>query len=306
MAVPRMNHSAVNGFAMPPAARCLAALVAGLLAICVSPAAAQLSTAKPKAVEGVDVTEKPDAKLPLDLEFFDSDGNKVQLGDFFRDDVPVILTMNYSDCPMLCSLQLNGLLAGMRKLDWDLGEKYRIVTVSLDPLETPEKAGLTREKYLKLYNRPGTGNGWPFLTTPKNEQIKSLAEAVGFGYIQDKQTGDYLHPAVFMACTPDGRVSRYLYGIEFDPQTLRLALTEASEGKVGTTMDRILLRCFQYDADRNRYGPAAYRLMQFGAVATVIALSSALTVFWMRDRRRRRRKQTPDEADATAELKDDE
>ena len=251
-------------------------------------AAAQVNTSKPKPVAGVEVVERPDARLPLDLEFFDSDGQKVRLGDYFDGELPVILTMNYSNCPMLCSLQLNGLLAGMKKMQWDLGQKYHIVTVSLDPLESPDRAELTRQKYLKLYNRPGTGAGWPFLTTPKDKDIKALAETVGFGYVQDEKTGDYLHPAVFMVCTPDGRVSRYLYGIEFDQQTLRLALTEASEGKIGTTMDRVLLYCFQYDADRNSYGPAAFRIMQLAGGLTVIVLGGVLSAFWWRERRRRK------------------
>ena len=259
-------------------------LLAGLLvSIGAAFASAQLNDGKPKELEGVGVTEHPDAQIPLNLEFLNGDGKKVTLGDCFDDNLPVILTMNYSDCPRLCIVQLNALVDAMRKMPWELGRRYRVVTVSIDPLEIPERAKLTRQKYLELYGRPGGAAGWDFLVG-EEKNIKKLAETVGFGYtFYAKQ---YIHVAVLMVCTPDGHVSRYLYGVEYDPQTLRLSLVEAAEGKIGSPMDQILLYCFHYDSSSGRYGLAAFNLVRAGGVLTLLILGGMLSVYWMRERRR--------------------
>jgi len=248
-------------------------------------AVAQRIEPAPKELQQVGVVEQLDAQIPLDTPFVDSSGRRVTLKDFFDGTLPVILTLNYSNCPMLCSLQLNGLLDGIQKMPWDLGNQYRIITVSIDPLETPERAALTKQKYMKLYARPGAEAGWHFLTSRSEADIKKVADTVGFHYTFDPTTRQYAHAAVIMICTPDGRVSRYLGGIEYHPQTLRLALSEASEGKVGSVFDQILLYCFHYDAEAGRYGPAAVKLMRVGGVLTLVVLGGMLVVLWRRDRR---------------------
>ena len=154
--------------------------------------------------------------------------------------------MNYSNCPMLCSLQLNGLVDAIRAMPWELGREFQIMTVSIDPDELPQRAALTKQKYLKLYGRPGAAAGWQFLTGGE-KSIKALAEAVGFGYTYLAKQRQFAHPAVLILCTPDGRVWRYLGGVRYEPLTLRLALVETAEGKAGTAFDQVLLYCFHYD-----------------------------------------------------------
>ena len=176
------------------------------------------------------VTEHLDAQAPPDLPFVDSSGKPVHLKDFFDGVRPVILTVNYSNCPMLCSLQLNGLFTGLQGVPWDIGRNYQMLTVIMDPTETSARAEKTKQKYLDIYGRPGVGGGWHVLTG-RDEDIHRLTDAIGYHYAYDKQQKQYAHPAVIMILKPDGRVSGYLYGIEYDPQTLRLALVEAAAGK---------------------------------------------------------------------------
>ena len=247
------------------------------------PAAAQRKEAKPEALEGVGVTEHPNAQIPLDLEFVQTDGKKVKLSEIFDGTRPVILTMNYSNCPKLCSVQLNGLVAAMKKMPWDLGQEYQVVTISIDPLETPDRARLTKQSYIQRYARPGTGDGWHFLVGSE-KNIKRVADTVGFGYryVDDQ----YVHAAVLFICTPEGRVSRYVYRVEYDPQTLRLSLYEAGQGRVGSSMDQVLLYCFHYDPSSGRYGPAAFNLMRAGGMLTLLIFGGMLSVYWLRERRR--------------------
>ncbi len=264
--------------------RTLASL-APLVLLAVNPpsAPAQRSEPLPSELQEVGITEHLDAKIPLDLEFADEQGNPVKLQDFFSGKKPVALTMNYSNCPMLCSLQLNGLFEGLKKMPWDMGDQFEMITVSIDPVETPERARATKQKYLKLYRRSGATEGYHCLTG-RDENIKALADAVGFHYKYDPDTREYRHAAATFILTPDGRVSRYLYGVQYDPQTLRLSLAEASEGKVGSTMDQILLFCFQYDAERGRYGPAAVQLMRLGGGLTVLILAGTILIYRRRDK----------------------
>lgn len=249
------------------------------------PVAAQRMEAAPEELSEVGVQEHLNTRLPLDLAFTDSSGKPVKLGEFFDNQRPVILTLNYSNCPMLCSLQLNGLFAGLQGVDWNLGDKYRMVTVSIDPAETPERAEETKQKYLKIYGRANVGQGWHFLTG-EEKNIRQLAKTVGFGYTYDAVKQQYLHVAVTFVCTPDGRVSRYLYGIEYAPQTVRLALLEAAEGKIGTTMDKVLMFCFQYDEQKGQYAPAAVNLMRAGGVITLVFLGGILGWYWRRESRK--------------------
>jgi protein SCO1/2 len=196
--------------------------------------------------------------------------------------------MNYSNCPRLCSLQLNGLVQGMEQLEWNMGDQFRVITVSIDPNESPERAAATKHRYMDEYGRFGPADGWHFLTG-REENIRKLADAIGFAYTYVEETRQYAHAAVTMVCTPGGRVSRYLYGIEYKPQTLRLALVEAGEGKVGSTTDRILLLCATYDAASGSYAAAAGKLMQIGGGLTVLVLGSALLVAWRREAKKKAR-----------------
>lgn len=252
----------------------------------------------PDEIKNVGQSEKLNAQIPLDLAFVDSRGNPATLAASFDGTRPVILTLNYSNCPRLCSLQLNGLFEGLQKLDYDLGDKYRMITVSIDPLETPEKAESTKQKYLEAYGRTGASDGWDCLVG-REENIRALADSVGFTYavIPDTEPKQYAHAAVTILCTPDGRVSRYLYGIEYDPTTLRMSLLEAGEGKIGTTTEQLLLFCFSYDPNAGSYTLAAVRVMQAGGVLTLLILGGVLFVFWRREVGKTRRSEPSTQSD---------
>jgi protein SCO1/2 len=254
--------------------------------ISASPALAQRKEPLPPELTGVGITERPGARIPLELPFVDSDGDKITLGKFFDGVHPLILTLNYSDCPMLCSVQLNGLLEALRAMPWNLGQQFQVVTTSIDPLETPQRAALTKEKYLKIYNRPQSAAGWHFLTG-REENIKKLAAAVGFRYKYIPKTRQFVHAAALILCTPDGRVSRYIGGVLYDPQTLRLSLVEASEGKVGSTFDQFFLSCFHYDEKAGRYGPFALGIMRVGGALSLLGLGGVLALLWIREGRRK-------------------
>jgi protein SCO1/2 len=258
-------------------------IVGLLLAPC---ALAQRQEPLPDQLEGVEITENLNGQVDLDLEFIDEAGDKVALKQFFHDERPVILTLVYYRCPMLCGLVLNGLVDTLKDLDWTPGQQFEIVTVSINPLETPKLATLKKQNTLKGYERPGAGSGWHFLTG-KQEDIDKLAGEVGFGYRYVEETGEYAHPAAIFILTPDGRISRYLSGIQNEPRTMRLALVEASDGGIGSALDQFILSCFHYDADAGRYAPAAMKIMRLGGGATVVILGIALLAFWLRESRRR-------------------
>lgn len=245
--------------------------------------------AKPKRLNGVDVDEHLNAELPLDLAFTDDDGKPVKLGDFFDGERPVIITLNYSDCPMLCSLQLSGFTKGLKQMDWTAGKEFRVVTVSLNPKEKPERAQETKQRYLGEYGRPDAKAGWHFLTGSE-ANIKALAKAIGFQYGYNEVRKEYVHPAALTMATPDGRIGRYLYGIEYHPKTLRLGLVESSEGKIGDTVDKLILYCFHYDASEGKYAPVAMNIMQVAGSTTALLLGGVLTSLWANEARRRRRK----------------
>lgn len=235
----------------------------------------------PDAMKNVGQLDRIGAQVPLDLPFVDSDGSPAALRKFFDGTLPIIVTLNYSNCPRLCSLQLNGLFEGLQKLDYSMGEKYRMITVSLDPEESPARAEATKQKYLAAYGREDAAQGWRCLVG-EERNIRALADAVGFQYaeVPDQKPKQYAHEAVTIICTPDGRVSRYLRGIEYDPKTLRLALLEASDGKIGTFVDQFPLVCFAYDAESGSYRLAAVKVMRLGGILTVLVLGGVLLVFW--------------------------
>jgi protein SCO1/2 len=241
----------------------------------------------PKRLQAVDVVEKLDKRLPLDLEFTEESGKKVRLGQYFDGKTPVILTLNYSNCPMLCSLQLTAVVDGLKQVEWTAGKEYRIVTVLIDPTETPETARKTRARYLVQYGRPDAGKGWHFLTGSE-ANVRAFAAGIGFKYAYNEKREEYVHPAAIALATPDARVARYLYGLEYNPKTLRLSLVEASDGKIGTTVDRLLLYCFHYDSSEGRYAPVARNIMRVGGAFAVVALGGFLTLLWRAELRKKR------------------
>jgi protein SCO1/2 len=240
----------------------------------------------PKELDGVGVDEKLGAQVPLNLAYNDADGGAVKLSDIITSRRPVLLTLNYSDCPMLCNLQLDGLVEGLRGVAWSAGDQFDVLTVSINPSEQLERTRAFRDKYLSTYERPTARTGWHFLTG-NAQNIEALARAVGFGYRFVPERQEYAHTAVAILLSPDGVVTRYLYGVLYEPRDLRFALVEAAEGKVGSTVDRILLYCFHYDATVGKYAPMAANIMRLGGVVTVILLAGILGAYWLRETKSR-------------------
>jgi len=224
----------------------------------------------PALLRDVGLDQNLNRQIPLNLAFRDESGQTVELGQFFGRK-PVILTLVYYQCPMLCTEVLNGLVRTMRQTPLELGRDFTVVTLSIDPKEGPELAAIKHKVYTDLYNRPNDSSGWHFLTGDEPE-IRKLADAVGFRYAYDPKSGQFAHASGIMLLTPEGKLSRYFYGIEYPERDLRLGLVEASQEKIGTPVDRILLYCFHYDPSTGKYGLL---------ISRVIAISGALTVLGM-------------------------
>ena len=259
--------------------------VAGGLAALVSmPTFAQLPINKtPFQLEGVGIVERLNETIPLDLEFTDQNGKTVRLGDFFKQGKPVILTPVFYECPMLCTLVLNGLVDGLNDVEWSVGEEVEIVTFSFNPREKHKLAEVKRRAYLTQYRRDSARQSWPFLTGSE-ENIKALTDTLGYHYRYDQKQEVYVHSASIMFLTPDGRLSRYMNDVLYDPRDLRLALIEASEGTIGSPMEQILLfTCFQYDPNSNSYVLSARKIMRWGGVLTLIVIAAG--VFFLSRRR---------------------
>jgi protein SCO1/2 len=222
-------------------------------------------------------------QIPLDLEFVDETGQTVQLKEFFGEK-PVILVMAYYECSMLCTLVLNGLLNSLKEVDFDVGNQFNVVTVSIDPDETPEMATEKKESYLTFYGRPGAEHGWHFLTG-EEETIRSLTDEIGFHYVYDDRIDEYAHPSGIIIATPEGRISRYFYGIEYPPNDVRLGLIEASAGKIGSTIDQILLMCYHYDPDTGRYNLVIRNVMKIAGTLTFFCVAIPIIVLLIRERR---------------------
>jgi len=248
-----------------------------------SPSPAPASAPGPPFPE-VGIDQRLGESIPLDLVFRDEQGRPVKLGDLF-DSRPVVLTLAYYRCPMLCSLVLNGLASGLKPVSLSPGEDFGMITVSIDPKETPDLAAASRESFAARYGRPEAQEAWRFLTGDE-AAIRSLAGAVGFRYAYDESTGQYAHPSAVTILTPDGRISRYLMGVDYAPRDLRLALVESSEGKIGTLADALMLLCYQYDPASGRYGALTLRLVRTGGVLTVLAMAVFVFVMLRRDARR--------------------
>lgn len=264
-----------------------APLLALLASALLAPVDAPTTAGTPNAViksEPVDVVERLNERVPLDLPFLDGYQNKVRLGELLQAGKPVVLTMVYFDCPMLCSTILNGLVKGLNEAGLDLGKDFTALTVSFSPKDSPRESAMYQAGYLKRLSSAAKAHAqdWLFLTG-SSETIKQLTDAVGFQYRWDAPTQQYEHPAVVVVLTPDGRISRYLYGVQFPTRDLRLAVVEASGGKVGTSFDRVLLKCFRYDPTSRSYNLYAILFVRIGAGLFGLALAALLVVLWRRD-----------------------
>lgn len=235
---------------------------------------------KPAILRGIGIDQKMGAQVPLDLQFLDEDGRQVKLGQFFGK--PVILALVYYSCPSLCNMVLDGTVRAAAALKATVGKDYDVVAVSFDPRETPEMARDKKATIVKEYNRPGSESGWHFLTGEEG-QSKRLAEAVGFHYAYDSMANQYVHAAAIIMLTPEGKVVRYFYGIAYEPRDVRLGLDDASEGRIGSLTDAVLLYCCHYDPSTGKYGLVVMNVIRLAGFLTVLALATFMIVMLRRD-----------------------
>ena len=231
---------------------------------------------RPPGLEQVGITQKLDAQLPLDLTFRDETGKTVQLKDYFGKK-PVILNFAYYTCPMLCGELLKGLTTSLKGLKFELGNEFDVVTVSIDPHDTPETATEKKAEYIKRYGHPERAGGWHFLTGSQ-ESITALTKAAGFGYEYNEQTMQFAHATAIMIVTPQGKLAQYFYGIDFAPKDLRLGIVQASNEKIGNLVDQVLLYCYHYDPATGKYGAIVARVLKLSGLATVLGLGLMLVV----------------------------
>ncbi len=238
------------------------------------PASPSTPSKLPPLLRDVGIDQKLNSQVPLDLVFRDETGNEVRLGQYFGQK-PVVLVLAYYDCPMLCTIVLNGVLHSLKELKYNVGREFEVVTVSFDPTEKPPLAAAKKAIYVGLYDRPNAGAGWHFLTG-EEPSIRQLTQAVGFRYNYDPQTKQYFHATGIMVVTPDGRLARYFYGIQYPSGNLRLGLVEASEGKIGSPVDQVLLYCSQYDPATGKYSVIVSHVLKLAALATVLSLGGLI------------------------------
>jgi protein SCO1 len=236
----------------------------------------------PEVFDGVDMIERLGGFIPLDLTFNNEDGEEVALSTYFDGRTPVVINMIYHNCPMLCNIMLNGLTESLRDMAWVPGNEFRVLTVSFASDETPELAARQKESYLRTLDKPGAENGWHFLTGTE-ENIQALAASIGFEYKWVEEAQEYAHPAVLTFAGGDGKITRYLYGLTYSERNMRNALIEASEGRVGTTFDRVLLFCLIYDSSKQSYVIHPMNVMKLGGFLTLLILGSLLFIFWRRE-----------------------
>jgi len=256
-----------------------------VMAVCtmpIVPARGQIADQTPPALQQVKVEEHLGQTIPLDLQFTDHTGQPVTLDTYFHQGKPVLLTMVYYDCPMLCPMVLNGLRQSVDSLAWAPGDEFQMVAVSFNPRETPALAREKHDRYVNSLRQPVDGNSWAFLVGEES-QSRALAQALGFRYHYVPEKQMYAHPAVSYVLTEDGKITRYLYGINHRKRDLKLALLEGAQGKIGNTMDRLLLYCYQYDSDAGGYVLFAENLMRLGGALTVVILGSVIGRYWWKE-----------------------
>jgi protein SCO1 len=243
-------------------------------------------------VSGAEITERLGQSVTIDSIFLVNEtGDTLSMAEILIPGKPIILNMGYFDCPKLCGLVTNGMLAGMKQTIWTPGNEYQVLTISLDPNEGYELAAEKRQNYLKSFDRPGAETGWSFLTG-SDANLNELMKQTGFGFVWDESSEQFIHAAALVVLSPEGVITRYLYGIQFPELQLRNALYEAADGKVGSTIDKIVLYCFEYDPFSNSYVPQAINMMKLGGLVTMLGLGIFLGLFWLRERRAKRTSQS--------------
>jgi protein SCO1/2 len=233
-------------------------------------------------LKDVGIDQKPDAQIPLDVEFSDEQGKAVTLRQFFSKR-PVVLALVYYECPMLCTQVLNGLAGSLQGVTYDVGKEYDVLVVSFDPGETPAQAAERKKHFVRRYLRTADEASIHFLTG-REESIRALTSSVGFRYAYDKAIDQYAHPAAITVLTPAGHVSRYLYGVEFAPRDVKLALVEASAGKIGGLVEQAMLFCYHYDPETGKYGFVILNIVRVAGALTVLAMAGAILFFLRRER----------------------
>ena len=245
------------------------------------------SNGMPQALQEVGIEQKLNSQLPLDAVFKDENGNEVKLGEYFNKGKPVVLALVYYECPMLCNEVLNGLTGSLKGVSFDAGKDFDVIAISFDAREN-EKPDLAKNKkasYMSKYERKGTENGWHFLTGTQS-QIDKVTQAVGFNYKFDEATNQFAHAGGIMMTTPDGRLSRYFYGIDYQPRDLKFGLIDSSEGKIGNPAEKLYLYCFHYDPANGAYGFVVLRVMRVASVLMLIAMGGMFFVFWRRNKQK--------------------
>lgn len=238
----------------------------------------------PKELENIGVEDTTGKSIDLNLEFVNSEGKNVQLKEMFLTGKPVLLSPVYFKCPTLCNYHMNGVLDVLKKLDWDVGNQFQYIAISINPKEGPDLASEKKLAYIQEYGREGADQGYHLLTG-KQSEISALTKELGFRYEWDEESQQYIHASVTYVLTPDGKISRIFQGIAFDSRDLKLAFIEAGNGKIGDFVDQFALFCFQFDPSKNRYTLYAYNLMRIGGGVTLLILAGFLFVFWKKHKR---------------------
>jgi len=261
----------------------------GLAAALVATASAQYftppetKTIAPPGLEGVGIDQRLNEQVPLDLTFKDEQGKTVRLGDYFVAGRPVILNLVYYQCPMLCTEVLNGLTSALKVIRFVPGKEFEVVTVSIDPRETPALAANKKEMYIKKLGNPEAAKGWHFLTGEQS-QIAALASAVGWRYRYDAKLDQFAHAAGIILITPTGKVAQYYYGVEYSAKDMRLGIVEASQNKIGSLADQVLLYCYHYDPRTGRYGATITNIIRLAGLTTVLVLGGALVLLFRQEK----------------------
>ncbi|PYS23304.1 MAG: SCO family protein [Acidobacteria bacterium] len=250
----------------------------------------QVSAGLPPVLKKVGIDQKLNDQLPLDAVFKDEQGQEVRLGQFFKGK-PVVIALVYYTCPMLCNQVMNGMLGSFRQNSFNIGEDFEVVTVSFDTKDTPAIAAAKKTTYIAGYNRPSGNAGWHFLTGD-DANIKRLADAVGFRYAWDEQTKQFAHASGIMIATPEGKLARYFYGIDYPARDVRLALVEASANKIGTPVDALMLYCYHYDPSTGKYGVVIMNVIRVAGVLTIILIVGLLLILRKRSARSMRLRET--------------
>ncbi len=258
-------------------------LVAVLLLLTIASVHAQEDLPQ-NLIKDINFEQNLNAQLPLHLTFTDSSGQVVRLGDYFGDK-PVILTLGYYECPMLCSLVRNSMFESLKELDFTIGDEFEVLVVSIDPRETPDVAEMKRRASIIEYERSTSDDGWNFLVG-EEEAISQLATVIGFNYAYDERIDQYVHPSGILILTPEGRISRYFYGIDYPPSDLRLGLVEAASNKIGSFTDQLLLTCYQYDPISGAYTLEIMNILRIVGVVTVLLIGGALWFMLRGDKNR--------------------